>query len=83
MALSLKNDEADRLVRELAELTGETLTDAVIVSLRERLERKRAEQPTEDLVAAALQIARHCAGLPLLDPRTPDEILYDEQGLPR
>lgn len=83
MALSVKKDEADRLARELAELTGESLTEAVLVSLRERLERKRAERPPEDLVAAVMEIARHCAGLPLLDPRAPDEILYDEQGLPR
>ncbi|MCB9530155.1 MAG: type II toxin-antitoxin system VapB family antitoxin, partial [Myxococcales bacterium] len=39
MALSIKNDEADRLARELAALTGESLTEAVVVSLRERLAR--------------------------------------------
>jgi antitoxin VapB len=36
MALSIKTDEADRLARELAALTGETLTDAVTNALRER-----------------------------------------------
>jgi hypothetical protein len=30
------------------------------------------------------EIARHCSRLPVLDSRTPDEILgYDEHGLPR
>lgn len=83
MALSVENEEAARLARELARLTGESLTEVVVVSLRERLERKRAEQPQEDLFAAVMAIARDCAALPLLDPRSPDEILYDEQGLPR
>ncbi len=41
MALSIRNDEADRLARELAEETGESLTDAVLNALRERLDRER------------------------------------------
>ncbi len=44
MALSIKTDEADRLARELALLTGETLTDAVTNALRERLAREREAQ---------------------------------------
>lgn len=44
MALSIKTDEADRLARELAKLTGESLTDAVTVALRERLARERQER---------------------------------------
>jgi antitoxin VapB len=47
------------------------------------------ERPSEPLVQRRLvdeldEIALHCARLPVLDPRTPDEILgYDEHGLPR
>jgi antitoxin VapB len=41
MALSIKTEEADRLARDLARLTGETMTQAVTVALRERLERHR------------------------------------------
>ena len=65
--------------------TGETLTEAVINSLRERLERvKRMEQAVESLVEDVMEIGRHCASLPLVDPRTPDEILgYDENGVPQ
>lgn len=44
MALSLKNEEADRLARELSRLTGETMTDAITKAIRERLDRLRAEQ---------------------------------------
>jgi antitoxin VapB len=43
MALSIKNPEADRLARELAAATGETLTEAVLNALRERLTRQRGK----------------------------------------
>lgn len=83
MALSIKHPEADRLARELAAATGETLTDAVVVALRERLARTTGRAraiPVRDELAA---IRRRCAGLPVLDDRTADEIIgYDSHGLP-
>ena len=83
MALSIKNDEADRLARELAELTGESLTQAIVLSLRERLERKRAARDNRPLAERLMEIGRHYSSLPVLDGRTPEEILgYDESGLP-
>ena len=85
MPLSIKDPDADRLARALAQRTGETLTEAVMNALRERLEReKRKEQTVENLVEDVMDIGRHCASLPLLDKRRPDEILgYDENGLPQ
>jgi antitoxin VapB len=44
MALSIKTDEADQLARALAKLTGENLTDAVTIALRERLAREHARR---------------------------------------
>lgn len=83
MALSIKNDEADRLARELAALTGESLTEAVVLSLRERLDRKRAQKDGRPLAERLMEIGRRCAGRPRLDDRSPDEILgYDDNGLP-
>lgn len=49
MALSIKTEKADRLARELARLTGETMTTAVTVALEERLQRERAARD-ENLV---------------------------------
>lgn len=83
MALSIKSDEADRLARELAEATGESLTTAVTTALRERLERaRRARRPP---VSERLgRLAEEFRSLPVLDARAPDEIVgYDEHGLPR
>lgn len=84
MALSLKDAETDRLAREVAALTGESLTEAVRTALRERLarERLRRGQP-KDLAEKLMAIGRHCASLPDYDTRSADEILgYDENGLP-
>lgn len=83
MALNIKDPIADRLVRELAETTGESITTAVTVAVQQRLERIRGMAPIEVRKQEILRIAEACAALPVLDDRTPDEILgYDEDGLP-
>jgi len=59
MALSIKTDEADRLARTFAKLTGETMTEAVTTALRERLTRKRARrQLVTDLPARIAAFSR-------------------------
>lgn len=83
MALSIKDPEADRLARELAERTGETLTEAVVKSLRERVERERARAVPARLADVLGEIGKRCADLPVIDRRSPEAILgYDEDGLP-
>ena len=83
VAISLKDPETDRLARAVAALTGETLTAAVRTALAERLERERLKRgEPADLVARLREIAEHLASLPVLDPRSPDEIIgYDENGM--
>jgi antitoxin VapB len=83
MALHIRNAEADRLARQLAQRTGESLTDAIVQSLRERLDRHPERARPTDLAAELLAIGRQCASLPQLDTRSADEILgYDDHGLP-
>lgn len=83
MALSIKNPEADQLARELAELTGESLTDAVLCALRERLQRERGKAYSVPLREELREIRERCSGYPVLDDRTDEEILgYDDRGLP-
>lgn len=83
MALNIKDPGTDRLARELAGLTGESITAAVEASLRERLERVRDRPRGQDLAAELDVIALRCAALPVLDDRPESEILgYDEHGLP-
>jgi antitoxin VapB len=84
MALNIRNSETEKLAEALAKLTGETKTEAVTQALRDRLARLRRERTRRRLADELDEIARHCAQLPVLDSRTPDEILgYDEHGLPR
>jgi antitoxin VapB len=84
MSLNIKHPEADRLARALASRTGETITEAVVKALRERLEREDAKRRAPSLRRQLAAIRARCAALPVLDARPPDAILgYDEHGVPR
>ena len=58
MSLNIKNQEAHALAARLAVATGESLTEAVTVALRERL--MRIEKP-DPLEAELLALGRDCA----------------------
>lgn len=82
MALSIKSDEADQLARELAAETGETLTEAVVIALRERLDRQHARLGVTMRTRLA-RLAADVAALPVSDARAPEDIIgYDDTGLP-
>ncbi len=83
VALNIKGDEADRLARELADRTGETLTQVVITALRERPDRSLPRLHEDDLIEDVLAISDRFSRLPVFDVRSPDEIVgYDEHGVP-
>jgi antitoxin VapB len=84
LSLNIKNKETYHLARELAEVTGESLTTAVTVALQERLNRVRERRPA-DLVEQLLAIGRECAARLRESHQVPDhgEFLYDDQGLPK
>ena len=80
MALNIKSQETDRLARELAGETGESITEAVTNALAERLERVRRRRD-QGRRAAIHEIRQRVSALPLLDARSDDEILgYDLHG---
>lgn len=84
MGMNIKNSETHRLIQELAELTGETMTAAVTAAVRDRLELVRGDRAGR-LADRLLAIGRDTA------PRLPDrlrgadhgELLYGDDGLPR
>lgn len=79
MALSIKSERADQLARELVELTGESITDAVVASLEARLEVERRRRRAVGLG----DIVERFRQLPVLDGRDADQIIgYDDDGLP-
>ena len=78
MGTSIKNGKAEKLARQVAAETGESLTEAVIHSLEERLKGRRS---APDLAETLIAIGRRCSSLPDLDTRDAEEILgYDEKG---
>jgi antitoxin VapB len=94
--LNIKDAEATRLVRELIELTGETQTEAVRNSLRERLERERAERQAlaertekdrrrefEKVWAKIQKIQERVRRRGFAENMLTDDDLYDENGLPK
>ena len=83
MPLNIKDGETDALVREMAALTGESITVAVQVATRERMERLRGRSRADLLRADLLDIVERCAALSVIDERPADEVLgYDPAGLP-
>jgi len=84
MGFNIKNEEAHRLAKKLAALTGESMTAAVTEAIRERLEhirRVKHDSFADRLLAIGKRTAKH-----LKEPfRSGDhaELLYDERGLPR
>ena len=84
MSLNIKNEETHRLARQLAHLTGETMTQAVTTALQERLERERRERSLEARIRQLRLIRQRCASMLKDGPSAIEhgDFLYDEKGLP-
>jgi len=83
MSLNIKDPEAHRLARLLADETGETLTAAVTEALRERLDRVRQQRKKEAVIDSLMEIGRRGASLFKGPPVDHAELLYHENGLPK
>ncbi|NDY95314.1 type II toxin-antitoxin system VapB family antitoxin [Wenzhouxiangella limi] len=85
MPLSIKDEETDRLARELAAESGLKITEAVKLALRSQLELERAQRSRMALPQKLLNIGRRCAENLPEAARSDDhaELLYDELGLPK
>ena len=85
MSLNIKNTETCELARELAQLTGETMTGAITVALRERLAREKSERSAGARAERLLAIGQRCAHMLGVGPSAAQhgDLLYDERGLPR
>jgi antitoxin VapB len=85
MALNIKNPETEKLVRELARRRGQGITEALTDVVRREVERERRKpqrQSYEEFSRGIDEIVERVKRLPVLDHRTPDEIIgYNEHGL--
>jgi antitoxin VapB len=83
MALSIKDPETEKLARALAQRTGETITVATRRAIEERLKRTGSQARKAALLEDMEAMQRRLNALPILDPRSPDDIIgYDENGVP-
>jgi antitoxin VapB len=84
MPLSIKSLKTEQLAREIAAKTGESITGTIEKALEERLDRINRERGRQNLMSQLDEILQRMDRLPVLDSRTPEEIIgYDEHGLPQ
>lgn len=85
MTLNIKNEETCRLARDLARLTGDTMTGAITLALRERLAREERRRDLDARVEELLAIGRRCAESLQPGPSAVEhgDLLYDDDGLPK
>ncbi|MBF0240670.1 MAG: type II toxin-antitoxin system VapB family antitoxin [SAR324 cluster bacterium] len=82
MAISIRNQKAENLARELSGLTGVSMTQIIIDALEEKLERTKGSKRSINLLEEIQEIAQRCQSLPDIDTRTHDEILnYNQSGV--
>jgi antitoxin VapB len=82
MPLSIRNQKTEALARQVAKMTGESLTEAIQHALEDRLARLQGKRTKQDLAEQILSISRRCGALPDLDTRSADEILgYGQDGM--
>lgn len=83
MSLIIEDPETQSLAEALAKIVGKPVPDAIKHALTAQLEQER--QPSPEVVRGRLRAIRErVKTYPVLDPRSPDELLgYDENGLPR
>jgi antitoxin VapB len=84
MSLNIKDPEIHQLAKELARLTGESMTEAVGAAVRDRLlrvkkQRGKKRMTVDEMLALGRRVRSKIKG-PLVDHA---ELLYDENGLPK
>ncbi len=89
MALSIKNERTDHVVRRYAKLHNVSCTRAVHLAVTDALRREghavdeENADKFEDFMAFVRDLQQQLAAAPDLDPRSADELLYDSDGLPK
>jgi antitoxin VapB len=89
VAINIRNREAEELARELAKVTGDSITGAVVVALRERLASVRGSSPSGTSIEAERlsqlrAISADAAKRWSIEQGSIDHaaLLYDERGFP-
>jgi antitoxin VapB len=88
--MTLLDSDTERLAKKIAQATGKSVATVVREAITAKaaaagvLVTKREKYSRDELIERMRLLSDHCSSLPVLDPRTPDEIIgYDEFGTPR
>ncbi len=82
MGLSIRNSQAEKLAREVAAISGENITQAIIHALEEQLKRLTARRTPADTVQEIMNISKRCSEIADEDTRSADEIIgYNKIGV--
>ncbi|MBX3455970.1 type II toxin-antitoxin system VapB family antitoxin [Ferrovibrio sp.] len=82
MGMNIKSEEAHQLAKAITDHTGETITSAVVVALRERLARLQRERDVAEKIRRIDEVLARSGPTP--PGVTSDHSdLYDEFGLPK
>ena len=76
MPLNINNPEADALTRRFAAMTGATITEAIVVAMKEAIARRRAEESPEE-TAARLRAKYGLSAGPTGRKKLPKEVFDD------
>ena len=83
MPISIKNRATEAITRRLAELSGESITNAIHEAVAEKVERLERRRKAPLRRERLLAIAEQCASRPIISDISEDEILgYDKSGVP-
>ena len=81
MGMNIKNATVERLAKELAAETGETMTSAIQYALEERLERLRRDRDPEARMRRMDEMLSKLPPVPA-GVTSDHSDLYDDDGLP-
>jgi antitoxin VapB len=83
MAFHVSSERVDQNVRRLANLTGQSLTDAIDAAVVEKIRRLEPRKPDPNYVRDLMEMAAKIRAKLNPDGRSADELIgYDEDGLP-
>jgi len=83
MSINVRNARADDLIRALTRMTKQSITKIIVDALQEKLNKEQNRRLAPHLKEEILTIAHRCAHLPMIDSRTPEDILgYNQDGIP-
>ncbi len=82
MALSIRNARAEALARQIAAMSGESITQVIIHALENHVERLRGQRAYPDTVKEIMTISKRCSSIPDFDKRSIDDVLgYNVLGV--